>query len=125
MDDRLVEDLKVLVRNNEKAQEAEAAGVGRQGEGGCPRVVPFVFVGPDRRTELGELAADVLRSRGVWPPHTLARLASRSPDACELASHALFDGDFIDEAIEMGRRDAMKRVKGGTVSWPITFDGQV
>ena len=80
-----------------------------------PATVEYVFAGPHRPGELGHLAAQVLRKRGRWSPP--ARFAAGSPDLCELASHVLFEPEFIDGAIELGREDARRQLRGGAVVW--------
>lgn len=80
-----------------------------------PGTVEYVFAGPHRPDELGRLAMQVLRKQGRRSP--LARFASTSPDLCELASHILFEPDFIEGAIELGRQDARRQLRDGAVVW--------
>lgn len=110
MDDPLVEDLKVLQGKNKKVCQKPSAVPDK-------RRVPFVFVGPPNRTALRDLARDVLRRRRWWPPHTVARLVSNSDDLCELATHLLFDREFIEGAIWQGQKDARERLVRGDLAW--------
>lgn len=123
-EDRMVEDLGSLVRHNKRADRPEGAAVNqRVGDDGArrggSRTVPYVFAGPSRAGELGELARKVLRSRGLWPPPApLARLVSRSPDLCELMTHVLFDREFIAGSIALGQADARAQLRAdGGVVW--------
>jgi NTE family protein len=80
------------------------------------REVPYIFIAPERRGAIGELAAEVFRSRfgglkSLRSPDL--RLLSQllggdSPTHGELLSYLFFDREFIDELIEMGRRDARR-----------------
>lgn len=108
--DPMVEDLRAQVRNNKKAGKHPHP----QPDGCHPGTVEYVFAGPQRPDELGQLAAEVLRTRRCSP---LARFVTSSPDLCELASHVLFHPDFIDGAIELGRSDAARQLRNGMVEW--------
>lgn len=121
-EDRMLEDLRLLVRDNRRAAALVGAGrrpaSGSPDGGGDPRLVQFVFAGPRDPRRLGGLAAEVLASRRRWsPPGAVARLVARSPDLSELASFLLFDRDFVAAAIELGREDARSRLNDGTVLW--------
>lgn len=117
LDDRMVEDLRMLTRDNRKA----ARRVGLPATQGAPRCIEYVFAGPSESGQLGELARDVLRARRLCSPTApLDRLLAGSPDLSELASYLMFDPDFIDGAIELGRRDARKQLRRGAVVWRTT-----
>lgn len=117
LDDRVAEDIRSLVRENEKA----ASGTCGAKSNGGPRRVDYVFGGPERAGQLGELAREVLSSRRIWHPRaSVDRLVAGSPDLCELASYVLFDPDFIDGAIELGRQDARAQLRRGAVAWRST-----
>jgi NTE family protein len=116
--DRLIEDVRMLGEINAFfADSAVSPGAVRyrQARGKPPyRRVPYILVAPRRPGAIGELAADVFRSRyrgirGLRSPDLslLNRLLGRdSPTHGELLSYVLFDRDFIDELIAMGREDA-------------------
>jgi NTE family protein len=118
--DRLIEDVRMLGEINVFfADSAVAPGAARyrQARGKPPyRRVPYILVAPQRPGAIGELAADVFRSRyrgikGLRSPDLalLNRLLGRdSPTHGELLSYLLFDRDFIDELIAMGREDARR-----------------
>jgi NTE family protein len=118
--DRLIEDVRMLGEINMFfADSAVAPGAARyrQARGKPPyRRVPYMLVAPQRPGAIGELAADVFRSRyrgikGLRSPDLalLNRLlGGDSPTHGELLSYVLFDRDFIDELIAMGREDARR-----------------
>lgn len=108
MDDPLVEDLQVLRRDNYLAATDQTCN---------RRVIPHIFVGPPDSTVLGELARDVLKTRSWVPPHTIGRLTSKSADLCQLASHVLFDPDFIAGALELGQQHAREKLAKGGIVW--------
>jgi NTE family protein len=111
LSDPMIEDLRTLDRINDLA--AHGSGHGSQRE---YRVIPYVFAGPRRRDELGVLAADVYRERygGVkavrspdfWFLHRL--LGDEEPGAGDLLSYVFFEPEYIERAIELGRRHARK-----------------
>ena len=118
--DRLIEDVRMLGEINMFfADSAVAPGAARyrQARGKPPyRRVPYMLVAPQRPGAIGALAADVFRSRyrgikGLRSPDLalLNRLlGGDSPTHGELLSYLLFDRDFIDELIAMGRADARR-----------------
>jgi hypothetical protein len=104
--DPMVEDLRTLVKKNQAAHR------------GDPRVVEYVFAGPDRSDDLIDVARSVLRSRRRYSP---TRLVASSPELSRLASYLLFDPDFIEGAIEVGARDARRHVGAdGRIVWRTT-----
>lgn len=105
LDDRMVEDLQTLALKN--------------GPGGRGHVVPWLFAGPrgENAGLLGRLVIEVLdgrmcgsaRHRGPLSRLTrraLGRILAGDRSRAELASYLLFDAEFIDGAIRLGRRDA-------------------
>lgn len=118
--DPLIEDLRMLGNVNlffGDGDEASAASAYRAARGKPPyRTVPYIFVGPERRGEIGELAIEVFRDRyggmkGIRSPDfpLLSRLlGGESPTHGELLSYLFFDTVFIEELIAMGRRDARR-----------------
>ena len=95
------------------------AGGGRRGAGREYEVVPYIFIGPKRRRALGEIAGRVYREhhaglRALKAPdffflHRL--LGPGEPHAADLLSYVFFDRDFVDAAINLGRRDATNRLR--------------
>jgi NTE family protein len=118
--DRLIEDVRMLGEINvffADGTVAPGAARYRQARGKPPyRRVPYILVAPQRPGAIGELAAEVFRSRyrgirGLRSPDLalLNRLlGSDSPTHGELLSYLLFDREFIDELIAMGREDARR-----------------
>lgn len=106
--DRMVEDLHTLQRINILARAA-----GRTRSRG-PREIRNLFVGPKTRHEIGELAAEVYarRYRGRRAAvefdfraiHWL--IGGGEPGDGDLLSYLFFDEQFIDRAVELGRRYA-------------------
>jgi NTE family protein len=109
LSDAMVEDLRTL----DKVNRLVANGVVHI-EGRIYRTIPYVFVGPKRRAELGAIAADVcrerygglraLRSPDFWLLRRL--IAGEEPGAGTLLSYVFFEPEFIERSIELGRRDA-------------------
>jgi NTE family protein len=97
----MVEDVRMLTKINALAM-------------GPYRVVPVLFCGPPDRAALADLAADAYdRPRGLLAsvlrpdlPLLSLLLAGRGARRGELLSYLLFEPDFINRAIEAGRRDA-------------------
>ena len=122
LDDRMVEDLRSLAHKNEPTVQGQ--------------VIPWLFGGP-RSVDgglLGRLVCEVLggkrlghRRRG--PVSMLARRAigralAADPNRAELASHIFFDGEFIEGAIQLGRRDATRSLgPDGAPVWQEPGDG--
>lgn len=85
------------------------------------REVPYVFVAPQRRGAIGELAIEVFRERYGGLRGALRSIDFRlihdllggsSPTHGELLSLLFFDTDFISELIKMGRQDAERWLAG-------------
>lgn len=116
--DPLVEDLRQLGNVNlffGDGGASPAADRFRAARGKPPyRTVPYIFVGPLKRGAVGDLAIEVFRNRygglkGLRSPDfpALSRLlGGESPSHGELLSYLLFDHEFIEELIAMGKRDA-------------------
>jgi NTE family protein len=109
--DPLIEDLHALVRVN-----SLVAASGEDELGGRRRY-EYLFAGPERYGSIGRIAAEVLRERYGGPLQALSdfaildRLLGRQgPEQAELQSYLLFDTDFIERLIGMGRAD-------GEVAW--------
>ena len=110
--DRMVEDVRALARVNDLL----AAGARHDRY----RHVPFVFCGPSRGDAIARAAADVLGSRyeGVnvlslfdADYAVLNRLVGGSSRThAELLSFLLFEPDFLERIVELGRSDARRVV---------------
>jgi NTE family protein len=118
--DPLGEDMRMLGNVNEffaDGEEAPASVRYREARGKPPyRRVPYIFIAPSRRGIIGDMATEVFRSRygglkGLRSPDfpLLDRLlGGDSPAHGELLSYLLFDPDFIEALIELGRADAVR-----------------
>lgn len=117
--DPVIDDL-VKLGNINAFYVGEDAGLGpklyRTMRGKAPyREVPYIFVGPERRGAVGELAIDIFKRRYAGPRGWLRSvdfrmmnelLGGTSPTHGELLSLLFFEHDFIVELIDMGQRDA-------------------
>jgi NTE family protein len=118
--DPLGEDMRMLGNVNAFFAETQDAHGGtryRQARGKPPyRRVPYIFIAPSRRGVIGEIASEVFRAgygglKGLRSPDfpLLNRLlGGESPAHGELLSYLLFDRDFIDALIDLGRADATR-----------------
>jgi NTE family protein len=107
--DPLIEDLHALVRLN---GVITASG---QAELDGRRRYEYIFAGPEERGAIGTAAAAVLRERFGGPLRALSdfavlsRLLGRQgAQGAELQSYLLFDSDFTERLVAMGR-DAGKK----------------
>jgi NTE family protein len=116
--DPLAEDLRTLGRINE--------AVGADGDGAGPergplrkhpyRQLPYMFIGPQHRGEIGRLALDVFRRRygGIKGLRSLdfpllnRLLGGETINHGELLSYLFFDPAFIEQLIALGRHDARR-----------------
>jgi NTE family protein len=119
--DPLIKDL-VKLGNVNTFMVGDGAGEGpklyRTSRGKKPyREVPYVFVAPQRRGAIGELALDVFRQRYAGLRGALRSIdfrlindlmGGRSPAHGDLLSLLFFDHEFILELINMGREDARR-----------------
>jgi NTE family protein len=118
--DPLAEDIIMLGNVNlffSDGEGAPAAKSYRAARGKLPyRKVPYVFVAPERRGAIGELASEVFRARygglkALRSPdlRLLSQLlGGESPTHGELLSYLFFDREFMQELISMGQRDARR-----------------
>jgi NTE family protein len=89
------------------------------------RRIAYALVTPNRRRELGRVAEDVFRRRygglrGLRDPDFLVLgrlLASQTESRGELLSFLLFDEEYLEELIRMGRRDARRWLKSHPNFW--------
>jgi NTE family protein len=118
--DRVESDLANLRRVNAALSALDPAILAAQpvalalaAAGGGMRPVRDLFIRPSQ--DLGKLAADVLlrppvRARLSGPAgyllRRIAESASASGDPSDLVSYLLFDGEYADELIALGERDA-------------------
>jgi NTE family protein len=114
--DQLAEDVATLAAVNETLAPAGPSaardGTHRAGR----RRIPYIFIAPGDRLEIGRLARDVYKRHfagvgGVVRDTNLALLgrivnADRSAIHGELLSYLLLAREFVDELIALGRRDA-------------------
>jgi NTE family protein len=101
--DRLVDDVRELAAENVH-------------DGGDERLIPYIFVAPQKRDEIGAIAARVWRerysgARGLLRDRDLSllgRFVAGGDDAehGELLSLLFFSPEFAAELIELGRRHA-------------------
>jgi NTE family protein len=101
--DRMVDD----VRSLQQVNRLLAAGARTQDY----RHVPCLFVGPSRPEAIADAAREVLATKYKRPLAgdfaVLNRLVGGSQRAhAELLSFLLFDRDFVDVLVDLGRRDA-------------------
>jgi len=132
--DPLIEDMRTLGNVNAFFAEGDQTGARlyRSVRGKAPyRRVPYVFVGPSARGEVGRLAASVFSSRyggmrGLRSPdfQLITRLiGGESATHGELLSLLFFDSAFTRELIALGRADAERWLgemhDGGEGPWQI------
>jgi NTE family protein len=144
--DPVVEDMRILgninmffAEHNGGAQERRetkgrraldaSARKYREARGKQPyRSIPYIFIAPERRGEIGRVASAVFRDRyggikGLRSPDfpLLNRLlGGESPTHGELLSYLFFDHEFIEELIRMGQRDARRWLRADpTNPWQI------
>jgi NTE family protein len=130
--DPLIEDLRKLAEINTfyaREESSPAARRRRHARGKPPyRRVPYMFIAPRTPGAIAKLASDVFHSRyggikGARSPDVavLGRLLGGHNHAHgELLSYLLFDREFIDGLIEMGKRDAnawLKAAPGPSEPW--------
>jgi NTE family protein len=116
--DRLIEDVRMLGEINMFfTEDAPAATRYRAARGKEPyRQIPYIFISPRRPGAIGDVAGELFRRRyrglkGLKSPDLalLNRLlGGDSPKHGELLSYLLFDGEFADALIAMGREDAQR-----------------
>jgi NTE family protein len=117
--DPLIEDMRLLGAIN--AFHAEPGQIAlqlyRTVRGKTPyRTIPYVFVGPQARGEIGAAAAEMFQRRFGGPNALRApdlKLLSRliggdSPTHGEILSLLFFDAEFASELIRMGEADARR-----------------
>jgi NTE family protein len=128
--DPVIEDVRMLGNANVFFSNGDGAANAYRAARGKPpyRVVPYIFIAPERHGAIGKLASEVFKTnynglRGAGSVRGLRNLATlrgtdfrllnrligdESPTHGELLSYLFFDRDFIEELIEMGRKDARR-----------------
>jgi NTE family protein len=117
LSDQLAADVATLATVNETLDDKR-----RNGRDGGRRRIPYIFIAPEDRLEIGRLARTVynrhyarvdslLRDTSV---SVLGRIvnAQRSAVHGELLSYLFLAREFIDELIGLGRRDAERWLEG-------------
>jgi NTE family protein len=111
--DQLADDVATLATVNETlpSSGASSGGTGH-------RTIPYIFIAPSDRLEIGRLARDVYKRhyagiRGFARDRNLALLgrsvnAEHSAVHGELLSYLFLAREFIDELIALGERDAQR-----------------
>lgn len=122
------------VRSTNKAGPVRGSAAAlryREARGKPPyRQIPYIFIAPHKHGAIGRLATDVFRDNyGGWKglrspdfPFLNRLLGGESPTHGELLSYLFFDSEFIEELIQMGRRDArrwLKAAPGPDEPWQI------
>jgi NTE family protein len=117
LNDSVIEDLHSLVRVNEILAASGNDRIGRR------RRYDYIFSGPDRHGVLGRTAAEVLREQYGGPLRALSdfavldRLLGRQgSQQAELQSYLLFDTDFIERLVGLGREAGERAWERGWLS---------
>jgi NTE family protein len=112
--DRMIEDLRTLIKVNTLVDSAEhVTATGR-----TQKAIPFLAIAPPARATLGQLAEQIFQNQrerwqGVVPTFRQAELrmlgravGGGGPRRGDLFSYLYFDPEFIEASIELGRRNA-------------------
>jgi NTE family protein len=113
--DPLLEDVRSLARVNTFIEEGTGTTPGQ-------RTIPYIFIAPAHKNAVGELADRIFRERygglnAVRQPELLLvrqLLGGTGTSSGALISLLLFDTVFIEELIQMGRRDAQAWLDAAT-----------
>lgn len=126
--DRMIEDMRLLSKIN---QLAEVDPDAKSTAGRPYRVVEHLFAGPAPGCvdELGRIANEVVatdfagaRALSHLDLQLLSTFIGPTASRGELLSYVLFEREFIEAAIEMGRRDAdriLRHADGGNHLWRV------
>ncbi|MCU1690962.1 MAG: hypothetical protein JWM64_53 [Frankiales bacterium] len=132
MVDRMVEDVRTLGKVNRLVEAGQRTSGGRPAGDRQHHLVPYLFVGPDRRGRLGALAAEcfdrefrgahgVLRSlRRPDLPLVARLLCGDGARRGDLMSYLMFEGSFLEASLALGREDAAAALAGsgsGALPW--------
>lgn len=121
--DPLIKDMRLLgaINTFHARPDQEALRLYRTVRGKPPyRRIPYVFVGPARRGQIGELATELFRDRygGVKalrdPDFALLSrlLGGESPAHGDVLSLLFFDAEFAAELVRLGQDDAREWLAG-------------
>ncbi len=126
--DQLTTDVAMLTSINEAVEQD-----GDTGKEGGHRKIPYIFVVPSDRLQIGRIALDVYKRRyksirAILRSPNLALLgriigAARTPMHGELYSYLFLGRAFIDELIELGRSDAQRWLDTEHDEWPWRVGG--
>jgi NTE family protein len=111
--DPLIEDMDRLARINQLvlANRGEWKGVKLRDEHRTMMPIPYLFVGPPYRGELGTVAAAALpRCRPQLLQFVSAIVGTQGVQHKELLSYLMFDSEFAARAIELGRSHASEEL---------------
>jgi len=114
--DQLAEDVATLATVNETLAAVKSSAGGKGAAGVPRRRIPYIFIAPCDRLEIGRLAREIYRRyytgvRGLVRDSNLALFgrivdAERSAIHGELLSYLFLAVEFLEELIALGRRDA-------------------
>jgi NTE family protein len=114
--DQLADDVATLATVNETLAPARSSAAAKRAGRKQRRRIPYIFIAPCDRLEIGRLARKVYKRRytgvsGFVRDSDLALLgwavnAEHSAVHGELLSYLFLAREFVDELIELGRRDA-------------------
>ncbi len=115
--DQLADDVATLATVNEAVTQSRSAAA-RDAARKPRRRIPYIFIAPRDRLEIGRLAREVYKRRysgirGLVRDRNLALLgqfvnAERSPVHGEILSYLFLAREFIDKLIALGERDARR-----------------
>lgn len=118
LSDQLADDVATLATVNEAIAPTRSAAAAKDGTRKPRRRVPYIFIAPRDRLEIGRLAREVYKRRysgirGLVRDRNLALLgqfvnAERSAVHGEILSYLFLAREFIDKLIALGERDARR-----------------
>jgi NTE family protein len=114
--DQLADDVATLATINETLASARSSTARKSAGGRHRRTIPYIFVAPSDRLEIGRLARDIYKRHyagivGLVRDTDLALIGRFVNAECsavhgELLSYLFLAREFLDELIALGRRDA-------------------
>lgn len=118
LSDQLADDVATLATVNEAIAPTRSAAAAKDGTRKPRRRVPYIFIAPRDRLEIGRLAREVYKRRysgirGLVRDRNLALLgqfvnAERSAVHGEILSYLFLAREFVDKLIALGERDARR-----------------
>ncbi len=119
--DQIADDVATLATVNETLAPSGSSAGGARARHAGRRTIPYIFIAPSDRLAIGRLARDVYTRHyagigGLLRNTNLALLgrvvgAERSAVHAELLSYLFLARQFIEELIELGRRDGERWVE--------------